>query len=139
MAITVLGTLAALLTVCGLIPQILKTLKTRSATDLSWYWLIFTCTGWASWVAYGVFTKDMPVLLANISSFLLGIILIFGKIRANLSKLNRMEEDEQREHAGLKHGLSPDSFERDFRHDRDHDDEEWSKYIVNPHEHMEGR
>ena len=60
-----LGMVAATLTTCAYLPQLLKIWKSKSAGDMSWVMLIVLCAGVALWLAYGVAIHDMPVIVTN--------------------------------------------------------------------------
>jgi MtN3 and saliva related transmembrane protein len=75
--VTILGLIAGTLTTISFLPQVIKTIKTKHVKDLSlgMYLLIFL--GIFLWAVYGIFRKDLPVILANGTAFILtGIILV---------------------------------------------------------------
>lgn len=69
--ITVLGLVAATCTTFSFLPQALKTIQTKQTKDLSLGMYIVLTTGVILWFVYGIFIKDLPIILAN------GISLIF--------------------------------------------------------------
>jgi len=69
--ITVLGLVAATCTTFSFLPQALKTIQTKQTKDLSLGMYIVLITGVILWFVYGIFIKDLPIILAN------GISLIF--------------------------------------------------------------
>lgn len=79
--ITALGLIAGVLTTLAYLPQVIKTWKTRSATDLSWSMLIILCSGIILWLVYGFYVHDLPILLANIVTFILASIILILKLR----------------------------------------------------------
>ncbi|MCW5891282.1 MAG: hypothetical protein KIT14_12115 [bacterium] len=64
--ITTLGLVAALLTTGAWIPQVRKTLHTRSAHDFSWAWMVAFGSGVATWAVYGVLREDVVIVGANV-------------------------------------------------------------------------
>jgi len=73
--ISILGLIAALLTTGAYIPQAYKTIKTKSTSDLSISTFSMLFIGTICWFFYGMFIKDMPIMLANgITATLSGII-----------------------------------------------------------------
>lgn len=63
---TYIGFVAGALTSVAAIPQVVKTLKTRHARDISiWQPLLLAC-GVGIWIIYGVLIHDLPLILANI-------------------------------------------------------------------------
>jgi MtN3 and saliva related transmembrane protein len=79
--ITTLGLTAGLLTTIAYLPQLIKTWKSKSASDLSWSMLITLCTGIILWLVYGVYVQDIPLIAANMVTLLLASIILVLKIR----------------------------------------------------------
>lgn len=63
--ITILGLLAGLLSAGCLIPQVIKTYKTKSAHDFAYLYLVFLDLGVILWVLYGALNRDWPIVIAN--------------------------------------------------------------------------
>jgi MtN3 and saliva related transmembrane protein len=80
---TLIGTIAATGTTACWLPQVVKTIRTRSANDFSWSYLAMLITGVALWVVYGVMRHDMVVLGANAATLLLVVIVAAVKLRAH--------------------------------------------------------
>ncbi|CAM3891545.1 SemiSWEET transporter [Kibdelosporangium persicum] len=62
---TVLGLFAGALTTLAFLPQVMRTIRTRSARDLSWAWIVMMCAGVGTWFVYGLLGADLPVIVAN--------------------------------------------------------------------------
>tara|TARA_B100000212_G_scaffold29009_1_gene19110 strand:+ start:82 stop:348 length:267 start_codon:yes stop_codon:yes gene_type:complete len=74
------GYFAALLTTLAFLPQLIKTLKTQKADDVSLLTLIMFLTGVLSWVIYGYKISSAPILIANIITFILNLFILIFKI-----------------------------------------------------------
>ena len=74
------GYFAAVLTTLAFIPQLIKTLKTKKAEDVSLTTLIMFLTGVASWIIYGIQISSKPILIANIITFLLNFLILTFKL-----------------------------------------------------------
>jgi MtN3 and saliva related transmembrane protein len=70
------GTVAGALTTLAFVPQVVRTLRTRSTRDISLtMWLTFTA-GVALWIAYGALAEAWPIIIANsITLVLSGTVL----------------------------------------------------------------
>jgi MtN3 and saliva related transmembrane protein len=79
--ITTLGLTAGVLTTIAYLPQLIKTWKTKSADDLSWSMLIVLCIGIILWLIYGVIEQDIPLIFANVVTFIFALIILILKIR----------------------------------------------------------
>lgn len=62
------GIVAAVLTMFGFIPQIIRMYRTRSVKDISVLTLVQFALGVALWAVYGVFINDFIVVGANVVS-----------------------------------------------------------------------
>ena len=78
------GYFAAILTTLAFLPQLIKTLKTKKAEDVSLITLIMFLTGVISWIIYGYKISSTPILIANIITFILNLLILIFKI--NFSK-----------------------------------------------------
>lgn len=73
------GFAAAFCTTVAFVPQVLKTWKSRSAKDLSLGMFSIFSTGIALWLAYGLFTTNWPIILANAVTLVLALTLLVFK------------------------------------------------------------
>tara|TARA_Y200000002_G_scaffold315070_1_gene273065 strand:- start:139 stop:408 length:270 start_codon:yes stop_codon:yes gene_type:complete len=74
------GYFAAILTTAAFLPQLIKTLKTKKAEDVSLTTLIMFITGVGSWIIYGYEISSSPILIANIITFILNLFILISKI-----------------------------------------------------------
>ena len=74
------GYFAAILTTTAFLPQLIKTLKTKKAEDVSLVTLIMFISGVVCWIIYGYAISSFPILLANIITFILNLFILISKI-----------------------------------------------------------
>ena len=74
------GYFAAILTTLAFLPQLIKTLKTRKAEDVSLITLVMFLTGVFSWIIYGYKISSTPILIANIITFILNLFILIFKV-----------------------------------------------------------
>ena len=79
------GFVAAALTTIAFLPQLMKVVRTKSATDVSLSTLLLFMTGLLFWIGYGWRTHSLPILLANIITFVLNISILFFKLKLEFS------------------------------------------------------
>lgn len=72
---TTLGLVAGTLTSIAAIPQLVKTLRTRHARDISIWQPLLLSIGVALWMVYGMLIHDLPLILANIVPLLCNALL----------------------------------------------------------------
>lgn len=82
-----IGSGAALLTMFGFVPQIIKIKKTKSVEDVSLLMLLQFALGMLLWLLYGLHIRDNILIIANAVSFISLAIAIglFFKYRSNKS------------------------------------------------------
>ena len=78
--IDLFGFLAALLTTIAFLPQLYKTWKTKSADDVSSFMLILFIVGLCCWIIYGIKIHSIPILVANIITFMFNFSILILKI-----------------------------------------------------------
>lgn len=66
----IVGSMAAVLTMFGFVPQIVKMIKTESVRDVSLGTLIQFSIGVFCWLLYGIHLEDIIIITAN------GVILV---------------------------------------------------------------
>jgi MtN3 and saliva related transmembrane protein len=80
-----IGSTAALLTMFGFVPQILKIYKTRSVKDVSFPMLLQFSAGIFLWMIYGIRIQDNILIISNAISFITLVVAIgfYMKYRKN--------------------------------------------------------
>jgi MtN3 and saliva related transmembrane protein len=76
-----LGFIGGALMTLGLIPQVWRLYKLRSAKEISLPFTLLFLVGTACWLTYGIMLRLPPVILWNSISLLLGIAMLFAKIK----------------------------------------------------------
>ena len=74
------GYIAAILTTAAFLPQLIKTLKTKTAEDVSLVTLIMFICGVGCWIIYGYKISSLPILIANIITLILNLFILISKI-----------------------------------------------------------
>jgi MtN3 and saliva related transmembrane protein len=77
----IIGLIAGLLTTSSLLPQLVRTIKTKSAHDLSLVMYLLFVLGIVGWLIYGIMVKEWPIILANAVTFVMASALIICKIK----------------------------------------------------------
>ena len=80
MFIEFFGYFAAILTTAAFVPQLIKTLKTKKADDVSLITLIMFIIGVLSWIIYGYQISSIPILVANLITLILNLLILISKI-----------------------------------------------------------
>lgn len=72
---TTIGLIAGALTSIASVPQVVKTLRTRHARDISIWQPILLAFGVALWMIYGMMIHDLPLIIANIVPLICNVLL----------------------------------------------------------------
>lgn len=70
------GAGAAVLTMFGFVPQIVKIVKTKSVKDVSLFTLIQFTAGVTLWMLYGLYLGDIIIVVANAVIFITLVIAL---------------------------------------------------------------
>jgi len=81
----IVGYVAAVGTTVSFVPQAIKCIATKDTRNISLWMYILFVFGTACWAAYGFYFHKMPVIIANVITFVLASIILIMKI-ANLKK-----------------------------------------------------
>ena len=79
--IVIVGYIAGILTTTAFVPQVVRAWKLKETRDLSLAMLILFATGILLWTCYGVWTESLPIIAANVITFVLILVLLGLKFR----------------------------------------------------------
>ncbi|ODS40045.1 MAG: hypothetical protein A7315_09835 [Candidatus Altiarchaeales archaeon WOR_SM1_79] len=79
--ITMIGLLAAACTTLAFLPQAIKALRTKQTRDLSLPTYLVLTIGLFLWLVYGLLISNLPIIMANGISSIIGVIIIALKIK----------------------------------------------------------
>ena len=80
MNVDIFGYFAAILTTAAFLPQLIKTLKTKKADDVSLATLIMFIIGVLFWIIYGYEISSIPILVANLITLILNLLILISKV-----------------------------------------------------------
>ena len=80
-ATTLLGYFAGFLTTAAFVPQVWKTWKSKSATDLSLAMFSVFSVGVFCWLVYGIMIAQIPIIFWNVISLVLALALLAMKLK----------------------------------------------------------
>jgi MtN3 and saliva related transmembrane protein len=79
--ITILGLVAACGTTIALLPQTIKSIKTKQTKDISLGMYVLFVVGVFLWLIYGILIKDLPVILANAVTLIFASTILALKLK----------------------------------------------------------
>lgn len=74
--IEILGFVAGICTTAAVIPQIIKSWRSKEVSDVSPIMFGILMLGVGLWVVYGIFKNDLPIIVTNGISFTLNTIML---------------------------------------------------------------
>ena len=78
-SIQILGLAAGICTSSSVIPQLVKTIQEKKASDVSWIMFIVLIVGNSLWIYYGFSRSDIPIISTNIFSLMLNTAMLLFK------------------------------------------------------------
>jgi MtN3 and saliva related transmembrane protein len=78
---TILGFFAGFLTTVSFLPQVVKTWKSRSTSDLSLEMLYIFSVGVMCWLIYGFLLQESPMIFWNSVTLILVLVIIILKLK----------------------------------------------------------
>lgn len=79
--IVLIGYIAGTLTTISFVPQVARAWKLKETRDLSFAMLLLFALGVLLWALYGIWIGSMPVIAANVITFILILVLLWMKIK----------------------------------------------------------
>ena len=77
---SIMGTIAAICTTVGFVPQIIKGIKTKELKDVSPVMLGLLLVGVSLWLAYGIHLRNLIIALANGFTLLFILTIIYLRV-----------------------------------------------------------
>ena len=78
---TLIGYFAGFLTTIAFVPQVLKTWKSKSASDLSLGMFLVFSLGVLCWLIYGILLAEVPIVFWNTVTLILALALLIMKLK----------------------------------------------------------
>ena len=80
-SIDLLGYAAGILVVASLLPQVLRSWKTKSTKDISLSRYLIYIAGLVLWIAYALIIGNGPVVLMNAIGLILALCILWLKLK----------------------------------------------------------
>lgn len=79
--IEIIGFTAGIFVAVSLIPQIIKSWKTRSTKDVALAWSLINLTGQTLWIIYGFYLNSYSLIIMSSISFVMNIFMVSLKLK----------------------------------------------------------
>jgi MtN3 and saliva related transmembrane protein len=77
----IVGFIAGIFVACSLIPQTIKSWRTKSTGDISIAWMLINLSGQTLWIIYGLMIHSPSLVIMSGITLALAISLLILKIR----------------------------------------------------------
>jgi len=77
----IVGIVAGIFTSISLLPQLIKMIRQKKATDISLKMLLTLLAGLALWVWYGIMKMDWPIIITNCFSVVVNVLILLFRWR----------------------------------------------------------
>jgi len=77
----VVGVTAGVLTAASMLPQVIKTVKEKQASQVSVVMIIVLIAGVSLWIWYGVMKDDKPIIFTNAFSLIVNLFMAGCKFK----------------------------------------------------------
>jgi MtN3 and saliva related transmembrane protein len=77
----ILGFIGGTLTTVSFIPQLIQVFKLKSAREISLLFTTLLLAGILTWLVYGIYSRLMPVIVANAVGGVLNALLLYAKLK----------------------------------------------------------
>jgi MtN3 and saliva related transmembrane protein len=81
--VELLGYSAGAITSLTFLPQVIKTWKIKSATDISLMMFLIAAVNEVMWIAYGILLDNWVIILTNSVVLSMSLTMIYFKLRFN--------------------------------------------------------
>jgi MtN3 and saliva related transmembrane protein len=76
MLATIIGSLAAALSVASFAPQALRIIRTRETKGLSVKTYLLTSLGFALWIVFGILKVEWPIIVPNVLCLIFALFIL---------------------------------------------------------------
>lgn len=79
--VEIIGYVAAIIGTSLMLPQVIKTYKSKKVNDLSLGMLVLYFLNCLLWLTYGIFIQAMPLIVCNFIALIISIVQLGMKIK----------------------------------------------------------
>ncbi len=77
----IVGFIAGILVAAALLPQVIKSWKTKSTADISLGWSITSLAGQVMWIVYGFMITSYSLIIMSSITFIMAISVFYLKLK----------------------------------------------------------
>lgn len=77
----IVGFIAGVLVAISLLPQVIKSWKTRSTGDISLQWSLLSIAGQVMWIAYGILISSLSLVIMSSVTLVMALSVLYLKLK----------------------------------------------------------
>lgn len=85
MNVEIVGFIAGILVASALLPQVIKSWKTKSTQDISLGWSVMSLAGQLTWVIYGFLIDSYPLIIMSSITLVMALSVLYLKLKYGLN------------------------------------------------------
>jgi MtN3 and saliva related transmembrane protein len=86
MSVEILGFIAGTLVAVSLLPQVIKSWKTKSTSDISLGWSVTNLAGQIMWAVYGAFIGSYALVIMSSLTLVMALSVLYLKLRYGMQR-----------------------------------------------------
>ena len=79
--VEIVGFVAGILTAVAYVPQVIKSMHSKSTKDLSLWWIAISAAGLFLWEIYGLVILSYPLIFTNLASLVMAMYMLHLKTK----------------------------------------------------------
>jgi len=79
--VEIIGYIAAAITMIATTPQVVKIIKTKDASGVSYPTYVLTILADLAWLIYGIISNNWPIIVSDAGALLLAVIVLICKFK----------------------------------------------------------
>ena len=79
--VEIVGFIAGILTAVAFVPQVIKSMHSKSTKDLSLWWIAISVAGLFLWEIYGLIILSYPLIFTNLASLVMAMYMLHLKTK----------------------------------------------------------
>jgi len=84
-----LGFIAGSFVAISLVPQVIKSIKTRSTNDISLQWNLINLVGQVLWIVYGIVISSVSLYVMSSITFAMALTMLILKLRFGMNRARK--------------------------------------------------
>lgn len=86
----IIGFLAGICVAISLLPQVIKSIKTKSTYDISLQWSLISVAGQVLWITYGILISSPSLVIMSSVTLFMALFVLALKLKYGIKKTTKL-------------------------------------------------